>query len=209
MLELFSNNYSSKFLREWLDDVNGLSEFLDLYNTVGNFVLVPAYFNPYRAWKTGNDFWDKSLKLLNTKNEKEEWYWEDNRNHKTYKIHWNKELFTRYINTFFLWGYVENNKPREISYPDNTNIKDNIEVFLSETCRLIKLRGIFMVAMLRIIELDSCYYQELVKNIFDTDTVYNGYMEVIEAIKREPCCSNSEVNMIIDQLKQSLSVLLS
>lgn len=47
------------------------------------------------------------------------------------------------------------------------------------------------------------------KNIFDTDTVYNGYMEVIEAIKREPCCSNSEVNMIIDQLKQSLSVLLS
>jgi hypothetical protein len=201
MLELFSNNYSSKFLREWLDDVNGLSEFLDLYNTVGNFVLVPAYFNPYRGRKPVKDFWDKSLMLLNTK--KEKWYYKNN------EIHWNKELFTRYINTFFLWEYVENNKPREISYSDNTNIKDNIEVFLSETCRLIKLRGIFMVAMLRIIELDSCYYQDLVKNIFDTDTVYNGYMEVIEAIKREPCCSNSEVNMIIDQLKQSLSVLLS
>ena len=102
MLELFSNEYSKKNLEEWLDEIRGLSSYLDCYHTLGNFVLVPAYFNPYRA-SVVDDFWDQSLCLLANKNTK----WISNNN----EIIWDKNSFVRYINYFFLWDYTESYKP--------------------------------------------------------------------------------------------------
>lgn len=137
MVELFSNECSNEVLIKWLNDIKGLSEFLDLYHTIGNFVLVPAYFNPYRNSEV-KDYWDKSLLLMKQKNEK--WLWEEN------EIFWNRELFVRYINYFFLWDYTDDYEPLIIS---NTN--DFIEI----TNRKIRLRGKFMVAMLRINDIDA------------------------------------------------------
>ena len=76
----------------------------------------------------------------------------------------------------------------------------DIEGFLSKTCQAIKHRGRFMVAMLQIIELHPCYYQELVENVFDKDCVYNGYSEVIETIKKKSCYSVPKVKELIDKL---------
>lgn len=180
MLELYSNRYSSGFLIQWLNNVKNLSEFLNLYHTIGNFILVPAYFNPYRANVVG-DYWDKSLELLRQK--EKVWIYRNN------EIQWNKEEFSRYINTFFLWDYVDKNyNPKTIS---NMNI--DVEKFLNKTCQAIRRRGRFMVTMLKVIELNPCYYEELVKGIFDKDCVYDGYIDVIEAIKGESCYRESEI----------------
>lgn len=67
---------------------------------IGNFVLVPAGFNRYRYSYT-LDYWDSSLKLLKGKNESDEW------NSNGRKVIWDSQYFNRYINTFFLWDYVQ------------------------------------------------------------------------------------------------------
>jgi hypothetical protein len=194
MLELYSNEYKEDLMR-WLDDVEGLQDFLNLYHTLGNFVLVPAYFNGYRASKVnGNDYWDKSLTLLQSKNE----VWMSSNNK---EILWNKNLYTRYVNYFFLWDYTEEYNPKIIS---NIQYKADMEKFLETTCRNIRRRGDFMVAMLKIQKINPEYYSQLIKNIFNTENLYQNYEEVMEAIKTQSCYSNENVKNIIDALVLSL-----
>jgi hypothetical protein len=193
MLELFSKEDSQKALIGCLDSVGELKKFLNLYHTLGNFVLVPAYFNGYRASQV-NDYWDKSLTLLKTKNEV--WMSRENK-----EILWNKNLYTKYVNYFFLWDYNEEYSPKIVS---NIQCKDDLENFLETTCRNILRRGNFMVAMLKIQKINPEYYSQLIKNIFNTENLYQNYEEVMEAIKTQSCYSNENVKNIIDALVLSL-----
>lgn len=192
MLELFSNECSNAVLLEWLDAIKGLSEFLDIYHTIGNYVLVPAYFNSYRA-SVVDDYWDKSLALMKKKSEA----WLSNKN----EIVWDRKLFVRYVNYFFLWDYTDDYDPLIISEISNTN---DLEHFLEITSRKIRLRGKFMVAMLRINDVDSNYYVQLFENIFNTDTRFKNYDDVLKAMKEMTCYSDSKVREIIMSLEEEL-----
>ena len=77
-----------------LKNIPGLESYMELYHTLGNFVLVPAKFNGKRALPTA-DFWDSSLVWL-----KEEGFGSE-------KTFFSKDEFTKYINYFFLWDYIE------------------------------------------------------------------------------------------------------
>jgi hypothetical protein len=187
MLELFSKEDSKKALIGCLNAVDGLGKFLNLYHTLGNFVLVPAYFNVYRNSKV-KDYWDKSLKLL--------------------KQQWDKDLsdlYIRYVNYFFLWDYNEKYnegyKPKIVS---NIQCKDDMKNFLEITCRNICRRGNFMVAMLKIQKINPEYYSQLIENIFNTENLYQNYEEVMEAIKKQSCYSNEKVKNIIDEIPSSI-----
>lgn len=107
---------------------NGFSKICKIGHYLGNFCLVPAYFNKWRGLK-GNkiyDYWDRSLlelKHFKSKDSKlkdkydSEFCFEDKillNNSKTITSEEAKkqfrglikEEFTRYINTMFLWDYV-------------------------------------------------------------------------------------------------------
>lgn len=189
MLELFANEISKKTLEVWLNEVNGLSSYLDLYHSLGNFVLVPAYFNPYRA-SAVDDFWDQSLCLLDSKNEK----WLSNNN----EVVWDKKLFVRYINYFFLWDYTESYKPVVLSKYSNHK---ELEIFLEKTCEKIVRRSKFMLTMLKI---NPNFYAELVDVIFNTDNQYKNYLDVIKKIKAESCYLDINIKEIIDLLERDL-----
>lgn len=188
-LELFANTQSNKTLISWLDSVDGLKCYLNHYHTLGNFVLIPAYFNTYRA-SIVNDYWDQSLELLKTKNEE----WVSNK----HEIEWNKDFFTKYINYFFLWDYVESYQPKIIS-----NHNKHSE-YLKETTQKIKRRSQFMLAMLKIHNINSDFYNELLDNIFNTDQQFDSYKTVINQIKKKSCYSDTRVKTIIDALEECL-----
>lgn len=80
-LLLYCNN--SRFRGELKESFPGLECFMSIYHTVGNFVLVPAYFN---AGKGGYDFFDAGLYKL----QQEGWNISD-RLSAARKITWNKK----------------------------------------------------------------------------------------------------------------------
>lgn len=124
--------------------------FAVLTHTIGNFTLVPRMedkfekgFNSYRGFKYG-DYWDISLQHL----------LKDGFNK-------DKDKFQKYIDTFFLWDYVdEEYNPLSLfmKYNDFTIRKlgirfdevdnNNYQNFLDNVEYAIKRRGKFMVYML-------------------------------------------------------------
>ncbi len=162
------NNYSfldclniyCDYPQEFIFELQKTPEFVryaNLYHTLGNMVLVPKRFNSGRYKKTF-DFWDSSLVWL-----KSNGYSYGN------QLMFNKSDFTKYINYFFLWDYVEcvNGEYRikplfdshnniEMGNVDNTslwsNIADelNLKQFLSNACKNIKKRGVFMSILIRL-----------------------------------------------------------
>lgn len=155
--------------------VGKAEEYVKIYHTIGNFVLVPAYFNQQRGASLRicggekiNDFWDLSLKYL----------------HENGFGGIVPGDFTWYINYFFLWDYVyvKNGEyySKQISPRDKKDIKQ-CEDFFTETVRLIKRRGIFMTAMLT---LDPKDYKTLQEKIFNSDRAYNGFGDVISEIEK-------------------------
>ena len=154
---------------------NGFQSYIDCYHTIGNFVLVPAYFNAWRYSKT-NDFWDDSLILLLNKKDEEKWLYKNNE--KTPVI-WSKNDFIKYINYFFLWDYVSIDDKK---YSVETLDKDFEKFFKKVTC-YIQRRGIFMIAMLKIQQDFSDVY-EMIQNMLLSDTVYEGYADVVKNIQK-------------------------
>lgn len=61
-----------------------------------------------------------------------------------------------------------------------------------------------MVAMLRINDVDSNYYVQLFENIFNTDTRFKNYDDVLKAMKEMTCYSDSKVREIIMSLEEEL-----
>lgn len=190
IVELFSNDCSKEKLMEWLTASDKLESYLDAYHTLGNFVLVPAYFNSYRGLKV-QDFWDKSLTIL----KKENGHWSGFGN----KVKREKKLYVRYINYFFLWDYTQSCESYEPKILSDFSDDNTLDDFLDNTVEKIERRGNFMLAMLKINRINTKYYKKLVKKIFNTDKHYAGYEEVIKDIKmidEKAICSESEVNAI-------------
>lgn len=179
MLELYAEKLAGKeagikFI-QLLHSIKGLKEYANQYHTIGNFILVPAGFNTFRAGKTMDD-WGLSLQLL--KHESEEVFKKNN-------IHWNKQDYTKYINFFFLWDYVDKNKEPIFLLAHNKNVIESKEDFLHKVNTFILRRSYFMIAMLRVQAiLGSEDYRMLMHAVFfKSDVLYDGYAEVFTEIK--------------------------
>lgn len=148
--------------------------FADLYHTIGNMVLVPRRFNSGRYGKTF-DFWDSSLVWL-----KNDGFAYGN------QLMFDKRNFTKYINYFYLWDYVEcvngeyRVKPLFNShshiesgsicntYPwTNIITEQDLKQFLRNSCENIRNRGIFMTMLMRLKSTDNPQMKEICKRYFD------------------------------------------
>lgn len=236
------NTIASYNDKEQLKGKPGIDKLCRECHQLGNFVLVPAYFNQWRGRnKSIKDQMDLSLyrlsnledhkrelEELNKNNENDDnsfsfmefffTYWGKGIDAKT--VGWNivkeafegwcKSNFTKYINMFFLWDYVEpNDNKKEYLVKDMKTgsiekigkINDeNVDQYIANANKYIERRGLFMAAMLKIaVEFDerkeqqgqggndiwhvSAIYKYIVEKVFLTDKTYLGYKEVIETIK--------------------------
>ena len=138
-------------------------------NTVGNLVLVPAGYNGSRGTQPCiKDYFDLSLENLVYGWDKNRYLGEDSKTR--------KKNFIKYIDTFFLWDYVDGNyepvplceshkKQMEIQHRTGRleakgvlPEKDEIDNLCSNINIRIQNRGRFVIAMLRIamgIDLDG------------------------------------------------------
>ena len=183
------------------DFLNDKSEqwknYAETSHVIGNFVLVPAGFNPKRS-NMFKDFWD--LSLLYLKGQVKDNIWLSSSN-----------LFVKYINYFFLWDYVIRNDDRDdrFDYYIKSEFSDNftsaneyrsdllvspdrqmpnkteISNFIKNAQWAVKRRGIFMTAMLRLQAEKSDEYDSLRSEIFAADKCYDGYKKVIEEISKK------------------------
>lgn len=134
---------------------------------LGNFVLVPAYFNQRRG---GCDQIDVALDELCEGKITIAFSFKDNQRgtavkklevaHKKFNI-WDKDYFTQYINMFFLWDYVKKKDEKTYYVKDmksngepvtsNTNVNEgNVGKYIVNANAYIEKRSIFMAAMLKI-----------------------------------------------------------
>ena len=169
-------------------------EFISIYHTIGNFILVPSGFNSRRG---AEDYWDSALEKLKNG-------WEDK-----FKGDINdKDNFNSFINYFFLWDYVTvknceylvdnlfiesmnsitRDKTDETTYElDKSNRNGNtIHIFTKNATYCIKRRSLFMIFMLKLEEnIGSNNYNELRMAIFSKNVkCYDSYSQVIETIKK-------------------------
>lgn len=212
LIELFAVEECKEKLLSILTSVNGLCDYIEAYHTIGNFILVPSGFNRGRSKKT-NDYWDLSLDYLKTKG------WERDFNCDGKKLN----DYNRYINYFFLWDYVdtegeykpllkreadslEENEPSLGKY--KPSIKD-FEQFLKKASILIKRRGCFMVAMLRLQQiLGNEAYIELRNSIFVKDkAVYSSYECAFGSVK-EFLKNNmtDEINNLLSEAEEKINL---
>lgn len=147
-----------------------IDKFANLTHSIGNFVLVPAHFNTCRGSSNAvYDYWDYSLLYLKNHGFRTLDYFD-------FEKSFEKKDYKRYINTFFLWDYVDDEgtplslfAPYEMFKGKNTSESEDghqkliskgegdvlptgkeIENFLQNVNYAIQRRGIFMVAMLKI-----------------------------------------------------------
>ena len=180
--------FGESFVRK-LEENTTLKIFLGSYHTLGNFVLVPAGFNKKRGSKSTYDFWDSSL------------VWLKRYGYGNFKA----EYFKNYINYFFLWDYVdkvdkegkykikplfeshdkiEDGETLEESKANWTNItEEEAGSFMENATAIIRRRGIFMTAMLRLkAHIGDDEYNNLRREVFEADKPYSGYEDVIKQI---------------------------
>lgn len=179
-------NYPKELLFE-LQKEPDFIRFADLYHTIGNMVLVPRRFNSGRYGKTF-DFWDSSLVWL-----KNDGFSYGN------QLLFDKRNFTKYINYFYLWDYVESVngeyrvKPLFNSHSniengnvDNslpwTNISNEqaLKQFLKNACENISKRGFFMSILMRLRGADNPKLKEISDeyfNIIQGDFLNNVHMD--------------------------------
>lgn len=135
---------------------------------LGNFVLVPAYFNQRRG---GCDQIDVALYRLCEGKITVDFSFRDSKCGSVTKVDklevaykkfniWHKDCFTQYINMFFLWDYVKKNektyyvkdmKSNREPVTSNTNVNEsNVGKYITNANAYIEKRSIFMAAMLEI-----------------------------------------------------------
>lgn len=158
-----------------------LVEYARLTHTIGNFVLVPKCFNAGRVNKT-SDYWDVSLRLLQLDK------------------NWLKgESFKEYVNTFFLWDYVDENYEVKSFFAGHCfeNIKPNtteecVEL-LQTIMNAIVRRGYFMVAMLKVATKYPDKYNQILKEITKLE---KASMESAVRIMKESTNEDNEISDI-------------
>lgn len=175
MLELAGNPKCREKFSSELKAEKGLEAYIEAYHTIGNFTLVPEYFNQYRGYtkaKELGDYWDRSLGKLRMK--KPEEIWKVYIGKAIYEVNWDSRYFNRYINDFFLWDYMDDEgNPVRISGGDTHE-------FLRKAVELIKRRGRFIVFMLRLHQqLGAKRYNQMRDALFlQDDEIYRGYEDV-------------------------------
>lgn len=179
-------NYPKELLFE-LQKEPYFIRFADLYHTIGNMVLVPRRFNSGRYGKTF-DFWDSSLVWL-----KNDGFAYGN------QLLFDKRNFTKYINYFYLWDYVESVngeyrvKPLFNSHSniENGNVynslpwtnisnEQDLKQFLKNACENISKRGSFMSILMRLRSADNPKLKEISDeyfNIIQGDFLNNVHMD--------------------------------
>ena len=198
---------------------------------IGNYVMVPAYFNGSvkgiqdrrvtRIPMLKKD-WSSVERLLNRYHDKERYnrriaYSREELNKLCKEQHYEDysgDDFPKYINTMFLWDYVQKNSNEyEVKSDENTNIE-----YLWMCNYRIKRRSLFMTAMLKIaIELPkgniekhsewnnwnvSIIYKDIMEMIFIKGDCYASYDEVLEKIdKLESVNNDSKVAKILREVK--------
>lgn len=165
-----------------------IEQFARTTHCIGNFILTFQGYNQY----VGKDYWDIKLR-------------------EQYLIR-HPGLFFQYINTFFLWDYVQPNgdikslfaesfhtcTPLKLLETDSHSkylrgeavdsilpTSSEIRPYLENVNWAIRRRGIFMVAMLELEQkIGAQIYDKLRSSVFaQADAVYNGYDAVFEAVK--------------------------
>lgn len=146
-----------------------LSRFAVLTHTIGNFCLVPKGFNTHRN-AMQNDFWDLSLLELKTKGFKK----------------FKPEHFKQYIDTFFLWDYVDTNYEPLSLFLSNDDFKgkngkgkddrSKYNNFLENVEYAITNRGKFMVYMLNHEDKLKKFKGKL-NSDYDFFAMYNKFLE--------------------------------
>lgn len=171
--------------KDRLNQQQKFKDYINAYHTLGNFVIVPAGFNGFRGTnKSLCDYWDLSLDYLQ-KNE----YGDFNPD----------SHFTKYINFFFLWDYVENKNDKYTVKEISPRDKNDITQFFTKSVKFINRRGKFMTAMLMLPEKD---YKTLQSEIFAKNNVYNGFGEVISRIGNIITLKDEDpVKKILNKLK--------
>lgn len=173
-LELFKNKQISDLFIENINSVSNLEDYLDEYHKIGNFVLVPAYFNNYRAAKV-KDFWIESLVCLKEKQKGDKWIYKNS------NILWDADNFILYINYFFLWDYLDGNG----NFIDYTSLRENdVSEYMKRIVNHIKKRSAFMALMLEVYhKLGEDEYEKLRREIFENrKEIYKNYDEVIKLL---------------------------
>lgn len=170
-------------MRETLEDIAGLKEYICYYTTIGNLCLVPSMFNGERGKNRQLcDYWDRSLEYLHSNG------WQE-----TFSCH----EFYRYVNYFFLWEWVDSSGMVERLSDDLNNIEDYSR-FLQKSVRKIKRRGIFMNALLEIADKYPHIYADIKQQImFQGNALCSGYSEVLDMVE-------SRVNGITKRYKALL-----
>lgn len=162
-----------------------LIEYAKLTHTIGNFVLVPSGFNTGRVSKT-DDYWDLSLMLLESE---EKWML--------------KKLLPKYINTFFLWDYVDGEgkitpffATHSFAKKQPSTIYEALEL-LQKITKAITRRGYFMVAMLKIAHESPSKYAQIMEKV-STD----AHLTMVDAIKivKYVTNDNEEICEILNQI---------
>lgn len=138
-----------------------IKEFAELTHTVGNLVLVPAGYNGYRGTQPCiKDYFDLSLDNLVHSRDGNHYLGEDDEAR--------KRNFIKYINTFFLWDYVDDHyeptplcesHKKQLEIQRMTGMLEakgvlpeqhEIDNLCSNINTRIRNRGVFVIAMLRI-----------------------------------------------------------
>lgn len=165
-----------------------ITEYAKLTHTIGNFVLVPNGFNQGRAFKT-NDYWDLSLMLIE----------------KGIKCKGNmpSELLLKYINTFFLWDYVDENyniKPFFTSHSLQNKKPKTIQeavILLQSITNAILRRGYFMVAILKVATNYSEQYNQILNELKNME---KASMEKAIDIIKASINEDSEILGILNEI---------
>lgn len=153
---------------------------------LGNFTLVPRRYNGRRGIGKCKDYWDLSLNFLKLD-------WEGAEEKENTWLGKTKLSFAQYINTFFLWDYVDtqyqvlplfsrhqillDDPDAQISVFPEEN--DEYKKFTTNASRLILRRGIFMAAMLRIAQRVPMDYAFFVEKIFSDGKCLGSMGDVI------------------------------
>ncbi len=165
-----------------------LQDYAKWTGCVGNFVLVPDGYNGCRGKsKKLRDYWDLSLHDLRTNGDGHDWLGNAGIS------------FNRFINTFFLWDYVDERYDVLPLFPSHNVLLDRgceevfpriydqehvdeFKIFTNNVNHCIRRRGKFMVAMLRIATLEKSDDYDVIVDVLATDERFNSMEAVVEKL---------------------------
>ena len=197
----FATTYKQNKLSDETNTENEdeLNQYAKEVGWIGNFTLIPARCNGKRGISPDiKDYWDLTLFALS-------------KNYMPDIVTFTEQQFTQYVNIFFLWDYMKSAKEPAPLFDRHMSLlsgekwgastglvlpkgKKEINDFLTKTNRLIRRRGTFMVAMLRIATKYKDDYKKIMEYLCKPETMISncenaceqlsGMLELSDAAKK-------------------------